>query len=84
MALDIFGNKLYAGDVVVFSDIEDYEAMLTVFRVEEVIDSTTVLAYTMSGDAVGRSFYLENTQKRCMFVRNIFKAAEVNRTTIFN
>jgi hypothetical protein len=84
MALDIFGKRLYAGDVVAFSDIENYEALLTVFRVEEVIDDSTVLAYTMSGDYIGRSFYLENTQSRCMFVRDVFKAAELKRNSTIN
>lgn len=84
MTLDIFGNKLYTGDVVVFADAEDGEPTLTVYEVEEVIDSTTLLATAMSGDAIGHSFYLQGTEKRCTFIRNPYKTAERFRNTTIN
>lgn len=84
MALDIFGNKLYTGDVVVFSDVESGEPTLSAYEILELVDKNVVLAKAMNGDIIDCSFYLQDTDKRCMFVRNIYKAAEAKRSTLLN
>jgi hypothetical protein len=81
MTLDILGNVLYTGDVVVFADAEEGEPTLTVYEVEEIIDTNVVLATAMSGTMIGSSFYLQDTNKRCTFIRNVYRAAELKRKT---
>ena len=79
MALDIFGNTLYTGDVVVYADVEigSEETVLTVYEVDEVVDKDVVLAMAMSGDDVGLPFYLQETDRRCSLIRNVYKTAEL-------
>lgn len=84
MALDIFGNKLYTGDVVVFADTDCGEPTLLAYEIDEVVDNNVVLATAMQGDAIDYQFYLQDTDKRCMFVRNVNKAAEYKRSTKLN
>lgn len=84
MALDIFGNKLYTGDVVVFADVEEGEPSLVLYEVEEDVDTNVVLAICMSGDAIDHPFYLQDTDKRCSLIRNAYKTAELKRSTTIN
>lgn len=84
MALDIFGNKLYTGDVVVFSDAELGEPTLAPYEVEEEVDTNVVLATAMSGDGIGISFYLQETDKRCCLIRNVYKTAQLKFTSTMN
>jgi hypothetical protein len=85
MALDIFGNTLYTGDVVVFAE-EGWggEPSLAVFKVEEVVDTNVVSARAMNDYAIGELFYLQDTDKRCSLIRNVFKTAALNRSTTIN
>lgn len=83
-ALDIFGNKLYTGDVVVFADTESGEPVLSLYEVEEVVDNNVVLATCMNGDAIDHSFYLQGTDTRCSFIRNVYATAELKRKTTLN
>jgi hypothetical protein len=85
MTLDIFGNPLYTGDVVVFADGDrDGSAVLEVYEVEEVIGENTIKATLMSGEYAGNQFYLQYTDKRCALIRNVYKTAELNRSTTIN
>ena len=85
MALDIFGNRLYTGDVVVFADVDwDGEPSLTVYEVEEIVDTNVVLATAMSGDDIGLEFYLQDTDRRATFIRNVNKTAELTSNTTLN
>lgn len=85
MALDIFGNKLYTGDVVVFADLDwDGGPTLVVYEVDEVVDTNVVLATAMSGDDIGLGFYLQDTDRRATFIRNVNKTAELKSNTTIN
>jgi hypothetical protein len=85
MTLDIFGNPLYTGDVVVFADgTIAGSAVLEVYEVEEVIGENTVRATLMSGQYAGNEFYLQYTDKRCALIRNVYKTAELFRSTSIN
>jgi hypothetical protein len=85
MTLDIFGNPLYTGDVVVFADGDGHgSALLEVYEVEEVIGNNTVRASLLSGEYAGNEFYLQHTDKRCSLIRNVYKTAELNRSTTIN
>lgn len=84
MALDIFGNTLYTGDVVVFADMEEGEPTLTVYEVEEVIDNDVLLATCVSGEAIGNSYYLQDPSTRCSLIRNAYKTAELKFKSTIN
>lgn len=83
-ALDIFGNKLYTGDVVVFADAESGEPTLSVYEIEEIVDNNVVYATCMNGDAIDCRFYLQGTDTRCSYIRNVYKTAEAKQDTTIN
>lgn len=75
-ALDIFGNTLYTGDVVVFADVSAGEPELALYEIEAVEDTNVVLAIRQNGDWIGHGFYLQDTNTRCSLIRNVYKTAE--------
>lgn len=80
MTLDIFGNPLYTEDVVVFADGDgNGSALLEVYEVLEIITDNTVKAKLLSGQYAGNEFYLQNTDKRCSLIRNVFKTADASK-----
>lgn len=84
MALDILGNELYPGDVAVYADVIEGVPSLIMYEVEELIDNNVVLATVMSGDDIGLAFYLQDTDKRTLFIRNPYKASGIKRSTTLN
>ncbi len=86
MALDILGNELYPGDVAVYADVIEGVPSLIMYEVEELVDNNVVLATVMSGEGIGLGipFYLQDTDKRALFVRNPYKAAGIKRSTTLN
>jgi hypothetical protein len=85
MTLDIFGNPIYTGDVVVFADGDgNGGASLEVYEVEELIGNNIVKATLMSGEYIGAQYYLQNTDKRCSLIRNVYKTAEFGKYDTIN
>ena len=85
MTLDIFGNMLYTGDVVVFADGDgEGRSILDVYEVEELIGNNTVKATLLSGEHAGEQFYLQRTNERCSLIRNVYKTAELHNEVTIN
>lgn len=80
MTLDIFGNPLYTGDVVVFADGNgEGGAQLEVYEVMEIVGENTVKGKLLSGEYLGNEFYLQYTDKRCSLIRNVYKTADASK-----
>lgn len=86
MAIDIFGNTLYIGDVVVYADkhMGEKTVGLFLYEVEEIIGENLAMGKLLSGEFAGDTFYLEDTNDRCTFIRNVYKTAELHQGMTLN
>jgi hypothetical protein len=86
MPLDIFGNKLYIGDVVVFADkrVDEKVVGLDVYEVVENVSDNTIKGKLLSGSYAGNFFYLQDTNERCSLIRNVYKTAELHDFATIN
>jgi len=69
MTFDIFGEELYAGDIVAYSNVDDDgEVVLEAYIVTELIDEHTCLGQLLNTKYAGAVLYLTNTTSRATFV----------------
>lgn len=82
---DMFGIKLWVGDVVVYADGRDESSVvsLDLYTVVNLVDDV-VTGERMSGDAMGEYFYLEDTKTRACILRNVYNNAALYQNQILN
>lgn len=82
---DMFGNLLFIGDTVVHADarLETDEIGLDLYEITE-IGEYVAKGLLLSGEYIGETYYLEDTEKRSALILNPYKTAGAYRDEILH